>query len=411
MRLKILRWPYPYKFAFGITDDPDQSTTDRVRNIYDFCESLGIYPTRGTWIFPPRRRCGQVRQGLPDFGVSLEDEEYREWCLGYQARGGEIGLHSVSSGDNTRDEVAGGLERFEKVFGCKPKTVFFHKHNAENMYWGESFSNNRFQRFLVRTLVPTKREIYLGHDPKSEYFCGDLMRDCVRYTRLFRTRNINVLAKNPNMPFHLIETPLVRFWFSASAQDIEVCEKISESSLSRVSRNDGLVLIYAHMAEKFVSDSGDIHPIAKRALECVGNREDCWKVGVSQILDRCYVTKNLVVTHRRAGVVLSNPTQISFENVQIQSDSKVLYLSSGVELEQKTLGVFVLPVLGSGSSVSVFDSPEAAEINDPFGMPRRELARMKFEELKRLLFFRKLYRDCEQVLIEESELDGKHEWE
>lgn len=404
MRLRILRWPYPYKFAFGITDDPDQSTIDRVRRIYEFCESLGIYPTRGTWVFPPSRRCGQLQQGLPDYGVSLENDEYRQWCLDYQARGGEIALHGVSSGDNTREDVAHGLERFETIFGSKPKTTFFHKHNAENMYWGESFSNSRLQRLLVRLLIPTKREIFLGHDPSSEYFCGDLMRECVHYTRLFRTRDLDVLSKNPNMPFHLPQTPMVRFWFSASAQDLKLCRKITKESLSRVSKNDGLILMYAHLAEKFVSDSGEIDPIARRAFECIGSSDSCWKAAVSEILDRCYVNKNLIVTRCRLGMVLSNPTGISIDNVQIESDSKELYLASGVRIDRRENGLFVLPKLGAESSLTLFATKELAGINDPACMPSRELLAMKFEELKRLLFFRKLYRDCQQVYIQESEL-------
>ena len=44
MSLRLLRWPYPFKWAFGITEDTDSSTLAAVRTVYEYCLGHGILP-------------------------------------------------------------------------------------------------------------------------------------------------------------------------------------------------------------------------------------------------------------------------------------------------------------------------------------------------------------------------------
>jgi len=390
MHLEVMRWPSPYRCAFGITDDPDHCTTERVRVIYDFCEQHGVYPTRGTWVLNPRRTCGIVNQDEPDEGVTLEDPEYLELCRSLIERGFEIGLHGVSAGDNTREDVIEGIARFRELLGVEPRIIFFHSHNAEHLYWGSSFTKSRVRRALVRLLVPHKPEEYEGHNPESEYFCGDVSFEAFSYTRLFRTTCVNTLKKNPSMPYHMYDKPMVRHWFSSTAEDLDACATITPKSIDRLAREDGMMLMYAHMGEKFVTEDGSVHPIAARGLELIGSRKDCWKAGVSTLLDRCLAMKNLIVTHQRDGVVICNPSKFDLDRVQIRSGVDRLYLSTGEELEKNADGVFVIDSINAQQSITLYSSAHHATIGDPAGISKLEIVRMQGEEVKRLILLRRL---------------------
>lgn len=395
MRVRVGRWPYPYRFAFGITDDTDQSNAARVRAVYDFCLSLGIRPTHCAWVRHPENRCGLVHDAMPEAGSVLQDPEYAAVCRELIERGAEVGSHGVSSGNNPREAVREGLCEHAEILGQSPRLICFHKHNAENLYWGEEFTSSRFIRWAVRRLVPTSHERYEGHNESSSYFCGDLMRARFDYTRLFRTVSLNVLSKNPSMPFHLDDKPYVKHWFSCVAQDLRACRRITAKSMDKLAHEDGLLLLYAHMAEKFVDDDGEIHPEVRRAFSLISSREDCWKEQVSTILDRLLGIKNLIVTPRRSGCVLSNPTQIVLRDVQVRCDRPVIVIQGGRVLRPDINGVFVIPEIPACSAVALYPSEQALAAGDPRGISGLELLRMKLEEVRRLVLFRGDYRNSE----------------
>ncbi|MEX0876950.1 MAG: hypothetical protein WD114_05785, partial [Phycisphaerales bacterium] len=362
----------------------------RVRTIYDFCERHGVYPTRGTWVLNPRRTSGLVNRDEPDEGVTLEDPAYLELCKSLKERGFEIGLHGVSPGDNTREDVIEGLNRFEVLLGCRPRTIFFHSHNAEHLYWGSSFTNSRLRRMLVRVMVPHKPERYEGHDPESPYFCGDVSFETFKYTRLFRTTCLNTIRKNPSKPYHLYDKPFVRHWFSTTAEDLDACASVTPGALERVARQDGLMLMYAHMGEKFVTDEGTVHPIAARAIELVGGRDDCWKTGVTALLDRCLAHKNLIVSRQRDATVIANPSDIDMRGVQVHTSAPRVFTAPARELVRNEHGAFVIDSLPARSTVALYESDHHAQIADPKGISKLEVMRMQYEEVKRLLILRRL---------------------
>jgi hypothetical protein len=404
LKLRILRWPYPYRFAFAITDDPDQSTVESVRIIYAYCLSLGIRPTRCTWVFKPRRSCGLVHRSPPDDGVALDDPRYRELCGQLAKEGVEFGIHGVSSGDNTRNDVCEGFDRFNRVFGRDPSVLCHHKYNAENVYWGESFFVSWIARRLVRLLVPSGLERYEGSVEGSPYFCGDLISKRVRYVRLFRTMDLDVLSKNPSMPFHLPSRPYVKQWFSAVAQDLIACRRMNRRSLDRLARRDGLLLLYAHMAEHFVDSSGRVRLEVQRAFEQLATRRDVWMASVTEVLDRCFATKNLRVVPMRSGVVVVNPTEVRLENVQICCRARSLFTSGGGSLKRVGEGLFLLPALRPFEAAPLFTSVRHAAVGDPAGVSRIELFRMAWEEVLRLIRLRSLYARIRQRSIPLHEL-------
>ncbi len=392
MKARVLRWPAPYRFAFGVTDDTDRSTTDSVRCVYEYCLARGIFPTRTTWVTPPRRTCGIIGKEEADQAVTLADDEYRALCLELQAAGIEMALHGVSSGDNLREEVRDGYNTFRRIFGRDPSLIAFHSHNADNAYWGTSFVRSRIAKAIIALLVPDKTEKYFGADKDSEYYSSDILFERVRYIRMFRTIRLNVLRVNPSMPYHADHTPDVRFWFSTTAEDLHACRRVTPARLDRLAREDGLFLLYAHMAEKFVDEQGTIRPEAARVFDLIGSREDCWKAGGTAILDRCLAIKNLIVEPRRKGLVIANPTSVNLNDLQIRSDAGRLLLASGEQLETVRPGVFRLPMLEGGSARSLYTTERDAAIGDPTGMPRSELLRMQFEEIIRLVYLRHIVR-------------------
>lgn len=386
MRVRTLRWPYPFRWAYGITDDTDLSTLESVRAVYEFCLSLGIRPTKTVWTHRAARPCG-VNRALPPLpGDTLEDPEYRAYCQELSRRGVEIGLHGVSSGNNTREETRRGLERFREVFGRDPRLYVCHSLNAENPYWGESHFRSPLARRAAKLLL-RRNERFHGEDPDSPYYWADLCRETIHYVRLFRTLELNVLRKNPMMPYHQHDKPGVRFWFSASAQDHELCKRVSHAALDRVAREDGAVIHYAHMHlfHGYPTESR-LMPVVERALRTIGERTDVWRAGVSEILDRLLATKNVTVERRRHALVLGNPTSIPLRDFQLRADCPRLYLPGGRELLPDAESRFHLEELPAYASLPLFFTRSDAELGDPAGISAVERSRMLREEAKHLVW-------------------------
>jgi len=389
LRVRVLRWPYPYRWAFGITDDTDGCTMESVRAVYEYCTRLGIWPTKTVWTQQASERCGLLHQWEPDDGLTLDDPQYRRYCGELSERGVEFALHGVSAGNNTREEVLRGLERFRETFGYLPRLYVCHSLNAEHPYWGVNHYRSRLARFAVRLL--TRPERFCGDEPGSPYYWADVCRETIHYVRLYRTLDLNVLRHNPHMPYHEKGKPGVRFWFSACAQDTQLCERVTDRALDRVAREDGALILYAHMrkflAEDIRTESG-LRPEVERAFRTIAARDDCWCAGVSRILDRCLAAKNVVVQERRQGVVLGNPTAVPLPDFQVSAGCDRLFLPGGEEIVPDAEGRFRVGDLGAYSSLALYYTREDAELGDVVGISRREQAGMMLEEAKHLVWQR-----------------------
>lgn len=383
MNVRILRWPYPYKWAYGMTDDTNGSTLECFRTVYEYCIARGIWPTRTVWTQRASRRCGIRNNQEPKKGMTLEDAKYREYCRELNERGIEFALHDVSSGNNVREDVIRGLETFKATFGYDPSIYICHAHNAEHPYWGEEQYRSPIARRLARLFYRFKPEEFSGHIPTSPYYWSDICREKIRYLRLYRTRHLNVLRKNPRLPYHQYDKPDVRFWFSGNAEDYELFQRVSPGALDKIAREDGAIIHYAHTS-LFLDPDGKtesgLRPEVESALDLIGKRTDCWSPRVTSILDRCLATKNLLVQKRKHALVITNPTEIGLDDFQIEARYPVLYLSSGDALHPDGEFRFCIGRLEPRSCVVLYFEKEAAEIGDPVGIPRFEEARMAFEE-------------------------------
>ena len=384
---RVLRWPAPYRWAYAMTDDTDKSTLQSTRVVYEYCLDRGIKPTRLLWTHEPSEKCGVVNPEEPITGVSLEDPDYSEYCRTLQSRGVTFGLHGASAGNSTRQRTIDGFSRFERIFGQSPKLFIAHMRNAENIYWGAARYSNPLLQALARSLIIPAS--YHGEDESSPYYWADICRDHIRYIRLYRTRSLNVLSKNPSMPFHDARFPAVRYWYSASGQNLELLGRLTQERLDRVAREDGLILHYTH-SSWFVDDPASHSPTllatARRGFDHIGARDDVWCAGVSEVLDRLMLIKNLIVAVRPNAIVISNPLDTEICSVQIESGGRSHYLSDGSALTPDQRGIITIDRLPASGTMTLYRTPELADLRDTTACPPAEQRRMMVEEARRLVW-------------------------
>ena len=366
-----------------MTDDTNGSTLEGVRAVYEYAIGHGVWPTRTVWTQRASRRCGVRNQLEPNRGLTLEDAAYTRYCQELHERGIEFALHDVSSGNNTREDVIRGLQTFKDTFGHAPSIYICHAHNAEHPYWGEEQYRSPIARRLARLFYRFKPEEFSGHIPTSPYYWSDICRETIRYVRLYRTRHLNVLRKNPGLPYHQYDKPDVLFWFSGNAEDYELFQRVTPEALDKIAREDGAIIHYAHTSvflDPDKSTDSGLRPEVEDALALIGKREDCWCDGVTSILDRCLATKNLLVQQQKHALIITNPTEIGLDDFQIQARYRALYLRSGEVLHPDEESRFRIGRLDPRSCVVLYFEKEGAEVGDPVGIPRFEELTMTFEE-------------------------------
>lgn len=384
---RILRWPAPYRWAYAMTDDTDESTLESTRVVYEYCLERGIKPTRLLWTHEPSEKCGVVNPEDPIPGASLEDPAYRDYCRDLHARGVTFGLHGASAGNSTRERTLAGFERFEQVFGQPADLFIAHMRNAENIYWGAQRYTSPLLRAAARSLIIPAT--YHGEDESSPYYWADICRERVSYIRLYRTRTLNVLAKNPSMPFHDPRFPAVRHWYSASGQNLELLDRLTQARLDRVAREDGLILHYTH-ASWFVDDPAAESPKllepARRGFDHIGARSDVWCAGVSDVLDRLLHINNLAVTHRHHATIIANPLDAEITSVQLDSGGATLYRPDASPLAPDARGIITVERIPAAATITLYRDPARAELKDTTACPPPEQRRMMLEEARRLVW-------------------------
>lgn len=269
-------FPDNRRFAFSVFDDTDLSTVENVGPLYRLLDELGIHTTKSVW---PLASAEAARFG----GSSLQDSEYLNFVLGLKKAGFEIALHNVRNTCSTRDEVEAGLEEFRRLIGCYPRVHANHSYNRDNIYWGPA----RFSRIapLYRSLTRFRHQAFEGHIEDSRYFWGDLCRQRIDYVRNFVFREINLDRINPTMPYHDEQRPFVNMWFSSSdAPDCATfCQLLSEANQDRLEEEQGICIVYTHLACGFVND-GITHPRVEALLRRLAGKRG-WFVPVSTLLD------------------------------------------------------------------------------------------------------------------------------
>ena len=213
----VLPFPDGKNFAFTITADPDGSNLEESKKIYEYIADIGMRTTIAIWVKDPKRSTG-----IPDIetnqnhGDSCESVEYLKYMQNLQQKGFEVALHTVTSGNDKREDTIEGYELFKKYFGSYPSINIMHSTNLENVYWGKKVVNNSIARLFIRIGATRSMIPFSGEDPKSKYFWGDVLKEKTKYVRLWGTSDINTLKFNPSMPYYDPQKPYVNYWFSFS---------------------------------------------------------------------------------------------------------------------------------------------------------------------------------------------------
>ena len=336
-----LRWaPYPHRAGFCITDDTDAATLESVRAVYDLLASVGLKATKTVWAFRPEEPCGIP--ALPDStlrGITLEDPDYHAYCESLVARGFEICLHGASAGNNRRERTRRALEVMASHFG-RPRTFICHAKNADNPYWHEKTAPPGIAQAALKL---ASRYRCSGEDPQSPYFWGDLCGEHVGHIRLFRTRNVNTLADNPSMPYHEVEKPFVRSWFSATKRSFADCT--SPEAIRQLREERGLCVLYQYMHRYANRDGRGADAAFRAGAERLMAAGDIWVETTTRIMERLNAVHALVVAHRGARLWLCNAGQ-EVRGVQLEAPAGVTLSANGSTFES---GVLHVPVLEAGA--------------------------------------------------------------
>ena len=306
------RFPDNKKFAFTILDDTDLSTVENIGSVYCLLTELGMRTTKTVWPL------ASVRDGRLG-GSSLQDPEYLKFVLNLKDSGFEIALHNVRNYDSTREIIEQGLEEFRRRVGHDPRVHSNHCNNRDNIYWGAA----RFHMLgpLYRagsTLLD--RHTFEGHDPRTEFFWGDLCRERVDYVRNFVFREINLDRVNPTMPYYDPSRPFVKYWFSScdGADVIRFRERICEVNQDQLEAEGGVCIMYTHLACGFAS-AGKVDPRTEQLLRRLASRNG-WFVPVCDLLD--------FLREERKAAKISEREFVSMEQQWIRD--RVALLGAGV---------------------------------------------------------------------------------
>jgi len=275
---KSIVFPDGKKFAFAIVDDTDGATKENIKPVYDFLHEMGIYGTKTVWMLPTNDP-----NHWPNHGTSLADSDYTAFVLDLQSKGFEIALHGVRGGHSTREQILQSLEKFERLFGHSPRIHINHSQNFDNLYWGAG----KLGTFPMATLYGLFFETAPSHgqDPESEYFWGDVAKDRISYVVNFSFHDINILKKNPLIPYHDPKKPYVNYWFHSSDGGFvdTFNELISKDNVDRLEREGGVCFVYTHLASGFFKN-GVLDPTFKERITYLASR-DGWFAPASEILD------------------------------------------------------------------------------------------------------------------------------
>jgi hypothetical protein len=312
---RVIWPPHPFAAGFCITDDPDASTYEQTRAVYDYLLAREFPTTKAVWAFPPSEPCG-IPPTPPSTlrGITLTDDRYRSYCAELSRRGFEICLHGASAGNNIRRRTRDALDLLHNEIGASD-TFICHSKNAENIYWEEKTTTLFPFGFLLRRYGSHATS---GEQPDSPYFWGDLCATRINQIRLFRTRITNTLRRNPSMPYHDPRKPFVNGWFSATKRSLADCA--APLALDRLKREHGLTVLYQYLhryahPETLALDSrftASIDRIAADPRILVGT--------VSSIMLRLRQVQGIFAVTDRSGFRLINTNEADVDMLQIVTD-------------------------------------------------------------------------------------------
>jgi hypothetical protein len=275
----MLTWPDGKQFAFTIFDDTDWASLAVLRPVYDLLADVGFRTTKSVWML---KGSGPGRRS--NAGATCEDADYREWVLGLQRRGFEIGLHNVAPLTSERSVISRGLAEFRHAFGGPPRVHCNHTGCEDNLYWGvERFSG--WRRAVYTGLGRNALGRSEGHNPDSPLFWGDLCQQQIHYVRNFVYSELNTLSVCPEMPYRDAAKPWVNWWFaSTEAGNIHsFLRNFTPHAIDELRKQHGLCIAYVHFAGGFAPE-GKLDPEFRRRVEYIAGQNP-WVAPVSEVLN------------------------------------------------------------------------------------------------------------------------------
>jgi hypothetical protein len=378
-----VRWPpHPYRGGFTVTDDTDASELAPVRAVYDVLAAHGVRVTRTVWAFKPEEPCGipPLPAGIQR-GVTLEDPDYLRYCEWLGERGFEIALHGATAGNNRRALIERAFARLDRHFP-RARTYICHAKNADNPYWQEQAVPRGPLRWASARFTRAFR--CSGEDPASPYFWGDLCHERIRYIRLYRTREPNVLAVNPSMPYFERDKPFVRGWFSACKRSFGHVTR--PEVLDRLEREWGLCVLYQYLYRWAEPHGGGARPEFVAGVRRLSERPRLWCDTASTLLDRLKLMQGVWLAARGRVLTIRNANREPVERLQIETAARPARPTAGVRAED---GVLVVASLAAGQELQIeCDAPVEARgraANSPNEQDLASGMRASERELTRLM--------------------------
>jgi hypothetical protein len=270
-------FPNGAKFAFTIFDDTDNATIENIKPVYDLLINCNIKITKSIWVYPPR---GNFK------GDCLLDHDYREFIEQLLNKGFEIGSHNVGDGVFYRDEILNGYTIFKNTTGYFPSIHTNHVSNPDNLYWWDK----RFEwpvSFIYRLIAKNGNKKNAGESINSQHFWGDFSKKHIKYIRNLTFNGVNTLSSDPRMPYQIERnSKFSNFWFSSSdGHSLEEFNHLTRpENIDKLESENGVCIIYTHLASNFVDAHGNVDPTFKKNIEYI-SKKNGWFVPVSQILD------------------------------------------------------------------------------------------------------------------------------
>jgi hypothetical protein len=276
-----IQFPGGRRFAFSVFDDTDNGTVANLSPVYDLLWDSRVLTTKSVWVYPPRG---------PFSGQSLVDDDYLGFILKLKSQGFEIGLHGVGDGVFTRQEIADGLEIFNKKIGHYPRIYANHAGNPSNIHWWHErfvFPVDALYRLAAGFARRGESIRSLGSQPDSTHFWGDLAKHHIVYMRNLLFNSIDTLACDPAMPYRVERKKnYSNLWFSSSDGHTveEMTDLLAPENIDRLEKEGGACIVYTHFASGFVGPDGRVVPRFREAIENLASR-DGWFVPVGTLLD------------------------------------------------------------------------------------------------------------------------------
>ena len=312
---KVIWPPYPYKAGFCITDDTDAATFEQVKAVYDFLSSRHFLTSKTVWPFMPSHRCGIPPTPQSTLrGVTLQNKQYLEYCKMLHNKGYEICLHGASAGNNLRESTRKAFEFLRKEIGHSD-TFICHSKNADNIYWNGKITSLFPFNYLLKSI--SKHECS-GEVITSPYFWGDICHDNINQIRLYRTRCINTLRKNPSMPYHCPSRPFVNGWFSATKRSISDCSQKEEQE--KLVDENGLIVLYQYL-HRYASPNGqDLNRRFVDAAEALLSNDSIKIDTVSNTIGRLRVIQGVFIFFHHKVFWIVNTNRLPVKSLQIIFD-------------------------------------------------------------------------------------------